>query len=1428
MMSFFRKVKGSVSLILIFVMFPMLTQATMIVDASRINSAKTAVSGAGDLAMNAALSQYDRALQDIYGLFAVSGDDIGTLQETFKAYFGNTLQGMLSGNDSITLDYIDQLTTGVVDGIFASDSISEDDMVNHLAMNTVDLTISGNSSSTLSNPAVMKTQIVEYMKYKAPLMFTTSILDQMNALSDSTAQSDAVQAQVTYTQQLDTLQDACNNAKNSIDTYNGNVISLDIASGGPNAIAGMFADGGSVKSKLASATENLLYYRNIYEKYWSGDNPIYPYSDFSSALNEQPDPPVYSLEVNSSTKKYTGNVKGEVYGPSEFVAGIPLQSLNEEMYSSDDPDSTAKVLVKDSSYSTGNYEELFALEYRLVKTKQTLDNSMSGINDVNSKLDGLSGEGISYIQSYYDNIVQCYTAEELAVMISDLQNYGTAYDDFMRKLKNLTRHVYNESDDMLLYILKDSTTNQPYESDAELTNTEKLKLEAFRADYATLSNYIDISDLNLEDKVKYDTAEDGTRSNYDVEVTYNQLWSERNQSVKDYENSYSLCSGKNFSSKLYMAIVWCETHRNSYKTNADTAFTEAWNAINAYKNQLNTAKDNAADVASKLAAVKTQAENVKGAHNTWGDKIDQTPDGSTKDTMDTQHAAEGEKVIPEEIDALIAYANAQKSAYEAVIAKLDAITYFGTKVYSGQMNADTFVSGASGGSWRGTYNGSTALANITDPNEVSSKASTLMNDFYQPSDGGITDDVINNVSVIQGQKFIQFGYGTDSTAAGAAEHQYSLYFTKDYAGTNKDLALTFYKKLLTFTKAPDGQSADGGNSVKNTVTSQLSGEGKEGSNTNADSFKQNNHNEPNNNTNAFPDVGASYSAIKAQSKAPTGTMPSAEGQVSGGGANDINNVSAESDNSGKAGDYNDQMAASSGFIANLAKIVTEFTKDPANTAINYMYLEEYFRNMFSCQTTNVGDEYKNDKEFTLEGIVFSPENNAYYQMEQEYIIFGDTCSPGEAVAKSFTTIFGIRFVLNTIYAFTSSEIQTIACNIATAIAGWTVFGIPLVQAIVTIIFALAESGMDLYDLKQGESVPIYKTASTWKCSISGITREIATSAVEYAVDEAGEFMTNVANGTIDNIKDEADAFVTSQVDAAVGSVKDKLFAATTGAAMEMYSVHGDALKGDADEIKNQLKEKIRSYLDETIGSCGEGTPVEKAVKTGMDIVSANIDSFIDDLASEIVNTVDSGKGYITQMQENVSAKIDEFVNKKVKKPISDKLDVLSKDLKDAAGNAISATTDDMKAQATESVQKALDEYLGEAADTVTENIDVDSKDTKGTICMNYKQYLQIFMLIGIAADQNGMLNRCAALIECNMNYMPGAVCPYKKEGYSLKIPSAYTLVDADASVEIRTIFSYSATTTGGAGTTEGLYSDLAPLWGNSGTSTLHYKSVMGY
>ncbi len=130
--------KGSITIFLSLLIVPMFLLAGVIIDVARVVSAKSMISGAGDLTMNAALSNYNSELKDVYGIFAVT--------EIPTAKLENHFQNSISGDDIV--------------------ATSENSHFIDLTVNSFEIV--GVPGSELTNPDVLERQIIEYMKYRVP------------------------------------------------------------------------------------------------------------------------------------------------------------------------------------------------------------------------------------------------------------------------------------------------------------------------------------------------------------------------------------------------------------------------------------------------------------------------------------------------------------------------------------------------------------------------------------------------------------------------------------------------------------------------------------------------------------------------------------------------------------------------------------------------------------------------------------------------------------------------------------------------------------------------------------------------------------------------------------------------------------------------------------------------------------------------------------------------------------------------------------------------------------------------------------------------------------------------------------------------------------------------------------------------------------
>lgn len=1427
MLRFFRKVRGSVSLILILIMLPIMTYATMIVDGTRVMSAKTAVSGAGDLTMNTALSTYDAALKDAYGLFAMC-DNLGDLQTTFETYFSNTMAGTLAnvaGNDNEIQNFIDNMTGSVTQNIFGVGNVDPEEMVNHLAMDVNALTVKGNSSSTLSNPAVMKRQIVEYMKYKAPIMFASDIMDKLEMFKGAQEQTKAIGAQIDYTKSCDSLQEACENAKNSIYAYNDAVIQLDSITG--NKAAGYFdvklGNAGStdtVYADLHSATENLLYFKNLYT-FWDNSRKVY-IADIDKTTNGGVNYAVntfsyYELAKNSDgtySNRFTIQTnQKKTDAITDSSSNDVLDILNETV--TNQQNTTQKVLVKNSSLNGKHLENTIALKANYEEVLDVVNNRKSAFSNVYRDLNEVlaKSDSVEYITAYYQ-FLEKHNFQELGELSAIYQQWtGNA------------RSYFQAEEDLLTFL---NANINVWAENVTVDSSQKITLE--NVDESKIA-YGDMQRYRLVCaylKLLQDVC--GCELNVTLNGSNVVLDIGRNDAQSTYEGLIRNHYSYDLYQKLSEVINACASKRDAYLNTAKTQFGNANDKINEFVNQLKTVKEKIGTVCTDMDNVLKFAKEVHTSLNTWDTEIKNTPDGGTKDTMQATHDAEENKIVLEEVEALKTFAYNQKKAYEDYYSYIDSITYFGEKAVSnGSLNAETFVANSiTGGKWRteSTYNTATQI-DLTKSRDVSGMASDCMKKYFQQNSKDVTSTPDNLKNAVQRDNayFKQFGFVQSALNApstnGVSRNGNYIYLTY-FSGDANLNAKTFYEKLINITTKLQNNDDSKKDAYKSELTGQ-SGTNTENEKTNTKKEdvttpKSDNNRKPGSTDSAAPDAFKTITGKENGSSELEGSSGAGNASNSAGNtAGSIDNIKGDEDKDGKnkatAESQKNTLTSAGSFLDKIAGL--------ANNAISKAYLEEYFTNMFSCYTTDLENGNVNVKEISLEGHLLS--NNHHYLYEQEYIIWGGDVSG--AVGKTMGVIYGIRFVFNTIYAFTSAEVQQIALNIATAIAGWTVFGIPIVQAIVTIVLSLAESGIDLWKLSEGYDVPIMKSRETWSCSVSGIVNYAANTAI----DKGSQLLKELANEEIENASASLNDFVNGQVTSAASALKNSLNAAISSAVLDFYAKTGlDQFKNDLNnnvDAMNGVIQNAVANVENIIDESEAPDAVKNAEKEALN--QLGVKKIADTITNEIkgkVNVFDSSN-VVSEIQKLISEKIDGLVDS-VNGKIKDVINAGTKEIEKAVNDGVDNATKKLKEGAKDKINEAMDKYMKSSKKSSASITETDPK-SKGTgLTLNYKQYVKIFTLVGLMTNEDAMLQRCAALIQVNMNQNADLQTTGKSD-YNLG--TAYTLAEIDATVELNTIFSYEANVNGEMGEDDdGLYSGLRTLWNNPGKSQLHYHSVMGY
>ncbi len=168
-MDFFRKTKGAVSIFLIMILLPTLTIAGVFLDVSRVKLSEEVAITSADLALNTVLSDYDKTLKDYFGLMG-SCQNVNSIIDVSKNYFKDCM---------VSAGVPTSVAIGYADSIMSS-FIGDEDISDSLRLSVEgDVELNATKNGSLKNPAVLKNQIVEFMKYRAPVNGVLSLFEDI-------------------------------------------------------------------------------------------------------------------------------------------------------------------------------------------------------------------------------------------------------------------------------------------------------------------------------------------------------------------------------------------------------------------------------------------------------------------------------------------------------------------------------------------------------------------------------------------------------------------------------------------------------------------------------------------------------------------------------------------------------------------------------------------------------------------------------------------------------------------------------------------------------------------------------------------------------------------------------------------------------------------------------------------------------------------------------------------------------------------------------------------------------------------------------------------------------------------------------------------------------------------------------------------------
>lgn len=267
-----RDNQGAVSVFLIIILVPCIVISSIFVDISRVRLSKSMAISAGDLALNTLMTNYDADLSEWYGM-AVSCQNIEEFYAGSAQFFLRTISSRGLSDDEIktVADYYAAATGDdtIYDLLQVETLTAPSDMIKPV------------EGANLTSATMLKDQIVEFMKYRAPIELTVSLIDRWKndsslgeALEGKKNETLVNDKQAYFEKEGELLSAAYNSYCATYDYY-------------------IAANDGSLSNELLKQyADNLTLYKNAYEdmhmlyvSYLSNTNGLTIYNRVAYALD---------------------------------------------------------------------------------------------------------------------------------------------------------------------------------------------------------------------------------------------------------------------------------------------------------------------------------------------------------------------------------------------------------------------------------------------------------------------------------------------------------------------------------------------------------------------------------------------------------------------------------------------------------------------------------------------------------------------------------------------------------------------------------------------------------------------------------------------------------------------------------------------------------------------------------------------------------------------------------------------------------------------------------------------------------------------------------------------------------------------------------------------------------------------------------------
>lgn len=1322
MMKFFRNTKGAVSIFLLIILIPMLTVASVMVDSSRLKLAQSTASAAGDLALNTALSQYNNLLKDVYGLFATSQNNEEILANLQDYYTDSIVAGGIPLADA--QDYVGQFMS-----MFGSQAGTTSDDILNMALS--DFTITAPEGANLANPVMMKKQVVEFMKFRAPLELGTDLLDAVKIFKNLSKQTDSIAKQQEFYKAEKKVLSLCEEAW--VRFHNYSLVEYVINESYYEKMEDDFTGKEAVKDEEYAAAADIDSDIDEYETYHEKLIKATTNMVWYLYLKDYYKTPIYTMRGSTgsySLKKGNSQIKGGTVSGTKNTAKLRPEIANLE-----------QKIAKVQSYIDGNdtlYKNLkFAADNPSTTDDRVRVQSVEQYNQACNKSSGYIYDVIQ-LKKAYDKFLSAYNAG------------------------NLQKDPEPQ---------KPTEPTEPTQGENESDEDYQDRLDAYEEKYAAYEVKLTAWTNKTSDEWKT-----WKKNNEDTGCTLTTgLSASCSYSETGAKHTTTAKTTKERAEKLLGEFVKISTQISTNYTNTKKSFNMSQletdtNTLlkEVHDDSKKVYKDNIQKKIGELSKAKTALNNVyslltgdfQTKLNSWSTAANQSDLDADETTQTQRDEIDNLKKIfkPEDVKQLIQ--RVQKVAEQTLPKTMNELSQFKycTKLLW-NINTTVAKTKSSLKSACSSAGYDLSLLKLNKEDTLNTDTRKMFNKAYTHTSG-------KEIKANDGNNLI-----TDSWSDEMANPSPSVNFA-----TTRFYNWLYQNFETGDEKEPDKQIGDESDEMQEEQTDKLEDAAEESKKAVDNDNKNQSKNEVKN----------------------MGTKPSA----SWGTDSQKLSVSTDTDQN---------LTGMKNGLDSLFSTLIKTVESGLVTIRDGLYIDSYVLNSFSYDTFEaeiyyeaekkgmpIGDSFFTDTKSTvnstyakyvdaaksLTNTPINPTNNFAYGAEVEYVLYGGTNENN--VKAAYATIFGVRLALNLVYAFTDSSIRDTAFAIASAMFGAPPLTplIPIAKAAIIVATAIAETSYDIYTLKRGEPVPLYKSSDTWVMSIKGLMNkgkdmlaDAATKAINTGYNKLNEWVSKTSEELQKDINSGAKQLKEAVSDTLQDTFEKYAYSAIDKLEEACLTANQLQATGDLQRVEEKVDfvcEELDNWLSQQLGDSPIITSIkETAVSTIQNNSKAYIEEMFDLLQNKADTAVSTTADNITKKIESLQKKLEENISSVVDSG-SGKLGTLVSNLENEIIEAAKSGADNLKDVVTSKIDAAFGSSTSVSAEKGS------AKVVNSLLSWQYSDYLRLFLIIETIANEEKVLLRTADLVQANMQHLNKDY----NSGTSFLMKKANTYLKVEATIAV--------------------------------------------